>query len=133
MEYQTAIVLKDGRVIIFELERTGTKYIHGVIVHKGDQDQVERNYWTAKFAKSEHRFFDGARWDLKAKYEEYVRAKRAFDDKRQEFSRDVDREEHRKMWEIVNAKMTQWDLENKEPKNPMLELSMPLAEIKVGA
>jgi len=121
MEYKTAIDLKDGRVIIFEVEKIGTKYIHGVIVHKGDQGQTERNYWTAKFAKSEHRFFDGARWDLKAMYEEYVTKKRDYDEKRQDYSRDTEREEHHKMYEVINAKMEQWDRENPEPENPLLE------------
>lgn len=104
-------------VIIFIKE--GTKYIHGIICHRED-GQVKPNYWIGKFDKSKAKVtvYDGARWDLVEKYDEYRRKKFEYQDARNKFQTKSWYEYERKAREAHNTMMEQWDRENPAPANP---------------
>ena len=122
----------EHRPIVVALVSVGTKYIHGIVCHRNDEGKLEPNYWVASFDRSKSQIFDGQRWDLVQKHDEYRAQRHGYQDRREKVSRELWWECETKARREYDAIMAKWDQENPAPKDPFSETESIEKNLAVG-
>jgi hypothetical protein len=118
------VIVKDDRytehhAYVIAFVKNGTKYLHGIIYHKDDQDgRVCPNYSVTKVDKSKAKIVDGARWDLVDRACEFISQKFAHQQKRERFQCGAEYDLRQEMSKALDAEMTRWDEANPPPTDP---------------